>query len=197
MRLFVSSLLVCAAAPLLLQAEATQWTIDPSHSSAQFSVRHLMVSTVRGQFGKVTGKVVYDAADLSKSSVEATVDASAIDTRDAKRDDHLRSADFFDVAKYPTMTFKSKSITAAGPGKLKMVGDLTMHGVTKEVTFDVEGPSPEVKLPRGAKSGATATGKINRKDFGITWNRALDAGGVTVGDEVSITIDVELNKVTQ
>lgn len=177
-----------------LCAQMAEWTIDGAHSAAQFSVRHLMVSTVRGQFGKVSGKVSFDSANLIKSSVEATVDVASIDTREPKRDAHLKSPDFFDVEKFPTMTFKSTSVRPVEPGKLQMTGDLTIHGVTRQVTFDVEGPSAPVNAGRGQKSGASATAKIKRSDFGITWNRAIEAGGVTVGDEVTITIDVELNK---
>lgn len=187
-------LALCVVLVTPVWAEVAEWRIDPAHSAAQFSVRHMMVSTVRGHFGKMSGKVIFDPADLSKTLVEATVDVSSIDTREPKRDAHLKSADFFDVEKFPSMTFKSTSVKPAGAGKLLMTGDLTIKGTTKPVTFEVEGPSPEVKTQRGSKSGATATVKIGRKDFGITWNRAIEAGGVTVGDEVTITIDVELDR---
>jgi len=188
--------------PALAQAAAQKaapaletWQIDEAHSSAQFAVRHMMVSTVRGSFGKVTGTVKFDAKNLEASSVEAAVDVQSIDTRQAKRDEHLKSPDFFDVAKYPSMTFKSTKITAAGAGQYKMTGALTIHGVTKTVTFDVEGPAPAVADGRGGKkSGATATAKINRSDFGLTWNRAIEAGGVAVSDEVTLTIDIQLNQ---
>ncbi|XXF76721.1 YceI family protein [Myxococcaceae bacterium GXIMD 01537] len=176
-------------------AFAASYEIDSSHSSAQFSVKHLMVSNVRGEFGKVTGAVNFDEKDPTKSTVEATIDASTINTREPKRDEHLKSPDFFDVAKYPSITFKSKSVKKAGAGKLKVAGDLTMHGVTKEVVLDVEGPSKEIKDPWGnSKAGATATTKLNRKDFGLGWNKALETGGVVVGDEVAVTIDLELTK---
>ena len=176
-------------------AGATTWEINPGHSAAQFSVRHLMVSNVRGEFGKVTGTVDIDDKDITKSTVDATIDASTVNTRDEKRDGHLKSPDFFDVAKFPTITFKSKKVAKAGAGKLKVTGDLTIHGVTKEVVLNVEGPSKEAKDPWGnIKSGAEATTKVNRKDFGLTWNKALETGGVVVGDEVSLTIDVELLK---
>jgi polyisoprenoid-binding protein YceI len=176
-------------------AGASTWDIDPAHSVAGFSVRHLMVSKVPGEFGKVSGTVNLDDKDISKSTVEATIDVSTVTTRDPKRDEHLKSGDFFDVAKFPTITFKSKRVQKAGAGKLKVVGDLTIHGVTKEVTLNVEGPNKEVKDPWGnTKSGASATTKIDRKDFGLTWNKSLDGGGVVVGDEVAITIDVELLK---
>jgi polyisoprenoid-binding protein YceI len=180
---------------LAASAQPVEWRIDPAHSAAQFSVRHLMVSTVRGHFGKISGKVVYDAKNVAASSVEAAVEVASIDTREPKRDAHLKSPDFFDVEKFPAITFKSTSVAAAGPGKLKVTGDMTMHGVTKQVVFDVEGPTPELNAGRQIKSGATGTAKISRKDFGMTWNRAIEAGGVTVGDEVTMTIDLEMNKV--
>lgn len=184
-------LAISIAAPVF--AQATDWQIDASHSAAQFSVRHMMVSTVRGHFAKMAGSAKFDPKNPAASSIEVTVDAASIDTRNAKRDAHLRSADFFDVEKFPTITFKSKRVEPAGTGRLKLTGDLTMHGVTREVTFDVEGPSAELKDARGgARVGATATAKISRKDFGMTWNRAIEAGGVTVSDEVQITVDVEL-----
>jgi polyisoprenoid-binding protein YceI len=174
---------------------ATTWEIDPAHSAAQFSVRHLMVSNVRGEFGKVTGTVEYDPKEPARATITATIDATTINTREPKRDEHLRSPDFFDVAKYPTITFKSKRLEMASPGKLRIIGDLTIRGVTKEVVLDVEGPTPEIKDPWGnTKIGATATTKINRKDFGLKWNKALETGGVVVGDDVTITIDVELTK---
>lgn len=185
--------LVLAAAGL--QAEPTNWKIDTSHSAAQFSVKHMMVSTVRGGFETLTGTVVYDQANPGATKVEATVDVSTVDTRNAKRDGHLKSADFFDVEKFPQMTFKSKSVRAVSPGKMKLIGDLTIKGTTKEVTFDVEGPSAPVNTGRGMKMGAVATTVISRKDFGITWNRAVEAGGVVVGDEVTLTIDIQLDQV--
>jgi polyisoprenoid-binding protein YceI len=188
-RTLMTALLTTAAA---LPATAV-YDIDSSHSSAQFSVKHLMVSNVKGQFSKITGTVHYDPQNAGASKVEATIDASTVDTREAKRDAHLKTADFFDIEKFPTMRFVSKRVMPASPGKLKLLGDLTMHGVTREVTLDVDGPTPEIKDQRGGmRAGASATTKINRKDFGLTWNRVLEAGGVTVGDEVLITIDVEL-----
>lgn len=176
-------------------AFAATYEIDSAHSGAHFTVRHLMVSNVRGEFGKVTGTVNIDEKDITKSSVEASIDVSTINTREPKRDEHLKSADFFDVEKYPTITFKSKKVAKAGAGKLKVTGDLTMHGVTKEVVLDVEGPAKEAKDPWGnIRSGATATTKLNRKDFGLGWNQALETGGVMVGEEVAVTIDLELTK---
>ena len=171
----------------------TQWQIDPAHSAAHFSVRHLMISNVRGEFSKVSGNVVLDPSDLTKSSVEVIVDATTIDTREPQRDEHLRSADFLDVANHPSITFRSKQITAAGAGRFKVTGDLTIRGVTRAVTFDVDGPTPPVKDPWGnVRAGVSATAKINRKDFGLVWNALTEAGGVVVGDEVSITFEAEL-----
>ena len=171
----------------------TQWQIDPAHSAAHFSVRHLMISNIRGEFSKVTGNVVVDLSDPTKSSVEVSADASSINTREPQRDEHLRSADFLDVANHPTITLRSKKITPAGPDHYKMTGDLTIRGVTREVTFDVEGPGPAVKDPWGnVRTGVSATAKINRKDFGLVWNALTEAGGVVVGDEVSITFEAEL-----
>ena len=169
------------------------YIIDPSHSTAGFKVRHLMVSNVRGEFSGVAGTVVFDAEDSANSKVEAAIDATTIQTREAQRDQHLKSADFFDVEKFPKITFVSKKVAPVGDGEWRVIGDLTMHGVTKEVHLDVEGPTPEVKDPWGnMKVGATATTKVNRKDFGLVWNVALEAGGVLVGDEVAIQLEVEM-----
>ena len=173
-------------------SQAITYTIDPTHSTAGFKVRHLMVSNVRGEFSKVTGKVVFDPAAPENAKVEAHIDATTIHTRDEQRDTHLKSADFLDVEKFPEITFVSKKI-AGSDGEWKVIGDLTIHGVTKEVTLEAEGPSPEVKDPWGnVKSGASATTKISRKDFGIVFNMALETGGVMVGDEVTITLELEL-----
>jgi polyisoprenoid-binding protein YceI len=174
-------------------AQAT-YDIDPAHSAAQFSVRHLMISNVKGEFTKVTGTVVYDPKNLAAARIDAVIDATTINTREPKRDAHLKSPDFFDTAKYPTLTFKSKQVTRVH-GALEVKGDLTIHGVTREVTLAVDGPTPEQKDPWGkTRIGASATTRINRKDFGLAWNKALEAGGVMVGDEVSITIDLEAVK---
>jgi polyisoprenoid-binding protein YceI len=176
-------------------AQVSTWEIDSAHSGAHFSVRHMMIATVRGEFRKVTGTINMDEKDISKSSVEAVIDAATIDSREERRDNDLRSANFFDVAKFPTITFKSKSVTRLGEGKFKVAGDLTMHGVTKEVILDVEGLNTQVTDPRrGPKMGASATTKINRSDFGLTWNRVVETGGVAVSDEVGIIIDLELVK---
>ena len=173
--------------------KTTEWNIDPTHSAAHFSVRHLMISNVRGEFSKLSGSVVLDPADLTRSNVEVNLETSSINTREPQRDEHLRSADFFDVANHPSITFRSKRITAAGPEQFKLAGDLTIRGVSKEVTFDVEGPTPAIKDPWGnMRSGVSATAKINRKDFGLVWNAVIESGGVAVGDQVSITIEAEL-----
>jgi polyisoprenoid-binding protein YceI len=190
MRLSILAGLLAAASAF---AEVNVYDIDSAHSSAQFSVRHMMVTNVRGQFSNVKGTVHYDPQNMGASRVDATIDVATVDTRETKRDTHLKTADFFDVAKFPTMTFVSKRVMPASPGKLKLLGDLTLHGVTKEVTLDVEGPAPEVKGQRGElRSGASATTRISRKEFGLTWNRAVETGGVAVSDEVVINIDVEL-----
>jgi polyisoprenoid-binding protein YceI len=167
------------------------YEIDPVHSSVHFSVRHMMVSSVRGEFSKLSGVIKYDPQNPANSSVEATIDASSINTRDPQRDAHLKSADFVDVEKFPVITFRSKRIEAQQGGG-KITGDLTVHGVTREVTLDVEGPTPEIKDPWGKQRiGASATAKVNRKDFGLTWNQALEAGGLLVGDEVKGNIEIE------
>jgi len=181
------------AGPVFPQAPAPAWQIDSAHSAAQFAVRHMMVSTVRGQFNKLSGVVNWDGKTFATASVEIAIEAASIDTRESKRDDHLRSADFFDVEKFPTITFKSTRIEPAGEGRLRMTGDLTLRGVTRPVVFDVAGPTPAIKDTGGnSRVGATATATINRKEFGLVWNRALDSGGVVVGDEVALTVDVEL-----
>jgi polyisoprenoid-binding protein YceI len=176
-------------------SRAVTYVIDPSHSTAGFKVRHLMVSNVRGEFSGVAGTVVFDAKDSANSKVEAAIDASMVQTRDSERDQLLKSADFFDVKKFPKITFISKKVAPVGEGEWRVVGDLSMHGVTKEVVLDVEGPTPEVKDPQGnIKIGATATTKLNRKDFGLGWNVALEAGGVLVGDEVAIQLELEMTR---
>ena len=183
------------AAMLSLPAVATtsNWQIDPNHSSAQFAVRHLGLSTVRGAFTKVNGTIQLDEKDIAKSSVEVTIDAASVDTRVEGRDKDLRSDHFFDVEKYPTLTFKSTKVEQAEPGKLKVTGDLTIHGTTKQVVLDVEGPTGAVKDPWGnQRAAATATTKINRQDYGVKWNAKMDNGGWVVGDDVAITIDVEM-----
>jgi len=180
-----------AIALLLTLSAAAQdtWQIDPAHTAAQFSVRHLGISTVRGAFTKVSGTVQYDAANLGKSSIQATIQTASLDTRVEMRDNDLRSPNFLDVQKYPSITFVSKKIEAAGTGKLKVTGDLTIHGVTKEVVLDVDGPSAAMKDPWGnQRMGASASTKVNRLDFGVA-----GAPGV-VGDEIAISLDIEMIK---
>ncbi|MFZ5469507.1 MAG: YceI family protein [Myxococcota bacterium] len=173
---------------------AATWEIDPSHSAATFAVRHMMITNVKGEFGKLSGTVELDDKDATKSKVEATIDATTINTREPKRDGHLKTADFFDVQKHPNLIFKSKKIVKAGANRLKVTGDLTMRGVTKEVVLDVE-TTNEAKDPYGnTRRGATATTKLNRTDWGLKWNQALEAGGVLVGEEVQVFIDLSLVK---
>jgi len=170
---------------------AIVYDIDPAHSSAQFSV----ISNVKGEFTKVSGTVTYDPDDPGASKVEATIDVASLHTRDEQRDGHLKSADFFDAANFPEIKFVSKSVAPHGDGELLVKGDMTIHGVTKEVTLHVEGPTPEMKDPWGnVKAGATAAAKINRKDFGLVWNVALETGGLLVGEDVAISLEVELTR---
>ena len=172
----------------------TNWKIDPAHSSAQFVVRHMMITNVRGGFSGLQGTVVYDPADLSSSSVDVTIDANTLSTGDANRDAHVKSAEFLDVENYPTITFKSKSISRDGDD-LKVKGDLTVHGVTKEVVLNVDGPTEEQKDPYGnTRVGASATTKIKRSDFGLTWNATLETGGIMLGDDLKLEVDVSLIK---
>src|SRR5580700_400907 len=191
----LSSLVIAIALLLTLSAAAQDtWQLDPQHSSAQFSVRHLGVSTVRGAFTKVSGSVVYDPANLNKSSIQTTIDAASVDTRVEMRDNDLRSPRFLDAQKYATITFQSKKVEAAGADKLKVTGDLTIKGVTKEVVLDVDGPSSSIKDPMGKdrlRTGASATTKINRNDFGVSGLPGI------VGDDITITLDVEMTKPTK
>ena len=193
-RLIVSlSTIVALSLPVL--AGAATWNIDSDHSDIGFKVRHLMVSNVKGSFEKKSGVVTIDDKDITKSKVSVSIDTASVNTNVAKRDDHLRGPDFFDVAKFPTMTFVSKKVAKASKGKLKVTGDLTLHGVTKEVVLDVDGFAKESKDPWGnTKSGTVATTKINRKDFGLVYNAVLETGGVAVGEEVAITLEIELIK---
>ena len=181
------------ALPGLALGEVSTWTVDPTHSEAEFKVRHMMVSNVDGSLGAVAGTVVYDDKHPEKSTVEATIDVKGLDTRVEKRDQHLKSPDFFDVAKFPTATFKSTQVKKKGKGKLEVKGDLTMHGVTKPVTLAVVGPSPAFKDPWGqTHRGFSATTKINREDFGLTWNKAIEGGGFIVGKDVDVTLTLEV-----
>jgi polyisoprenoid-binding protein YceI len=182
-----------ALLPALALAAPTTWNLDPTHSQVGFSVKHLVISNVRGEFRKYEGKVVLDDADVSRSTVQATIDVSSLDTRVADRDTHLRSPDFFDAAKYPTITFRSTKVEMAGKDALKVTGDLTLHGVTKPVVLDVA-TTPEVKGMYGETRRAfAATTKIDRKDFGLTWNKVVEAGPA-VGDQVAISLDLEVVK---
>ena len=191
----ISAVALAAALSLPAAAATSTWQIDSNHSAAQFAVRHMTISTVRGAFSKLSGSIQLDDKDVTKSSVEVTIDAASVDTRVADRDKDVRSERFFDVEKYPTLTFKSTKVEQTEPGKLKVTGDLTIHGVTKQVVLDVEGPTAPVKDPWGnQRAAANATTKINRQDFGVKWNAKMDSGGWVVGDDVAITIDVELQK---
>jgi polyisoprenoid-binding protein YceI len=177
------------------QTATTTWQLDPVHSVAEFKVRYMMISNVKGQFSGISGILHVDEADISKSYVEATIDAASVNTREPQRDGHLKSADFFEVEKFPTLSFQSTHVRRAGRGELSVEGDLTIHGVTRNVTFDVEGPSSPAKDPWGnTRVGLFATTKINRKDFGLTWNAALETGGILVGDEVTIALDIQFVK---
>ena len=172
-------------------SSVSTWKIDPAHSSAEFKVKHMMISNVKGKFSGISGTLTLDEADPTRSTVEAVVQVATLSTGDEQRDAHLKSADFFDAEKFPLIAFQGKEVTEQG-GEWKLKGDLTIHGVTREISLDVEGPTPEHKDPWGnLRIGATATGKLNRKDYGLGWNAALEAGGVLVGDEVKLTIDLE------
>ena len=174
---------------------AIVYDIDSTHSSAHYSVRHLMISNVKGEFTKVSGTVTYDPDAHQTSKVDVTIDVASLHTRDEQRDGHLKSPEFFDMAKFPDIKFVSTSVERDGHDEYLVKGDLTIHGVTKEVALNVEGPTPEVKDPWGnMKSGAAATAKISRKDFGLTWNAALETGGVLIGDEIKINLEVELTR---
>jgi polyisoprenoid-binding protein YceI len=187
--------ILTAAMALQSSAATTTWQIDPAHTAAQFAVKHMMISTVRGEFKNVTGTVIWDDQDVTKSKVNVTIDAKTVNTGEEKRDQDLKSDKFFDTANFPTLTFVSKKVEANGTGKLKVTGDLTIRGVTKEVVLNVEGPTAAIKDPWGnTRSAASATTQINRQDFGVKWNANLDGGGVVVSDTVSITIDLEMTK---
>jgi polyisoprenoid-binding protein YceI len=178
-----------------VSTETSTWNIDPVHSTAQFKVKHMMISNVKGEFTKITGKLELDEADITKSRVEAFIDATTINTREADRDTHLKSADFLDVEKFPNLSFKSTQISKEGKDKLSVEGDLTMRGVTRKVVFEVEGPSAATKDPWGnTRIGLSATTRVHRKDFGLNWNAVLEAGGILVGEEVAISLDVEFIK---
>ena len=181
-----------AAAP---EAAVSTWKIDPAHTNAHFKVKHMMISNVKGEFTAVTGSLQYNEADISKSIVEASIDVNSLNTREPQRDGHLKSPDFFDVEKFPTLTFRSTNISSKGGGNYEVAGDLTIHGVTRPVAFTVNDLTAPSKDPWGnIRIGLEATTKINRKDFGLVWNAALETGGMLVGDEVQITVDAEFVK---
>jgi len=192
-RLLVMILSAALLAPL--NVLAATYSLDPAHTTIGFKVKHLMIANVKGVFEKFKGTVVIDDGDISKSKVNVSIEMASINSNIAKRDEHLRSGDFFDVAKYPVMTFDSTKVERTGAGALKVTGNLTIKGVTKQVVLTVDGPSGEIKSPQGVvKRGASAVTTINRQDFGVSWNKKLDAGAVVVGDEVQISIDAELDK---
>jgi polyisoprenoid-binding protein YceI len=175
-------------------ATPTTWQIDTAHSAAEFAVRHMMISTVKGHFAEVTGTVLMDESNPAASKVTVSIPVASIDTRDAKRDAHLKSADFFDVEKYPTITFASTRVVGSVDGEFKLIGDLTMHGVTREVTLEVEAAGRGKDPWGGQVAGFSAKTRINRKAFGLEWNVALETGGVLVGEEVKISLDVEVKQ---
>lgn len=182
-----------AAAPT--NTSTTTWNIDPAHTAVEFKVKHMMIANVKGHFSKVSGVLVRDESNPASDCIEATIEASSIQTRDEQRDAHLKSADFFHVEKFPTLHFKSTGVNVVGEGELSVEGDLTIHGVTKKVRFAVEGPTPPAKDPWGnTRIGLSASTKINRKDFGLTWNAALETGGILVGEDITITLDAQFVK---
>ncbi len=192
MKLQLALLFCLFVSPITAQ---NSWRIDSNHSAAHFAVRHMMISTVRGDFSGVKGTVIYDPKQPAPASVEAIIDCSTVNTGVAKRDEQLKSEDFFDIKRYPTMKFKSTKVEVAGPGKLKVTGDLTINATTHQVVLDVDGPTPPIRDPRGnEKIGLNATTTLSRKKFGITWNEVMETGGVAVADEVQVTLDLELIK---
>lgn len=177
------------------QTSVSTWTIDPAHSVAEFKVKHMMISNVKGQFTGVSGNLSLDESDVTNSKIEATIDAASINTREAQRDAHLKSSDFFDAEKFPTLRFKSTRVDRKGEDELEVEGELTIHGVTRDVRFAVEGPTAPGKDPWGnTRVGISATTKINRKDYGLAWNAALETGGILVGEDVTITLDIQFIK---
>ena len=177
------------------QTATTAWNIDPAHTIAEFKVKHMMIANVKGQFSKVSGTLTLDESALANSRVETTIEAASIETRDGQRNAHLKSVDFFDVEKFPTLHFKSTGISIVRDGELSVEGDLTIHGVTRKVSFAVEGPTPPTKDPWGnTRVAISASTKINRKDFGLTWNAALETGGILVGNDVTINLEAEFVK---
>lgn len=194
MKLFITTLLTLTVM-LPINLLAATYTLDPAHTTIGFKVKHLMITNVKGGFEKFKGIIVIDEKDITKSKVDVTIEIASINTGIEKRDQHLRSGDFFDALKHPKMTFVSTKVEKAGIDKLNVYGNLTIRGVKKFVVLAVDGPTAEIKSPQGiAKRGASATTKVNRQDFGVSWNKSLDSGGVVVGDEILITIDAELDK---
>lgn len=191
----IIALIISLALLSPLSALAATYNLDPFHSTIQFKVKHLMITNVTGVFEKFKGAVVIDEDDIAKSKVDVSIEMASLNTNIAKRDEHLRSPDFFDVAKYPTMTFVSTKVERAGADRLKVTGNLTIKGVTKPVILSVDGPTGEIKSPQGdTRRGASATTAINRQDFGVSWNKKLDGGGIVVSDDVYISIDTELTR---
>jgi len=189
------SIFILAALLAPLHVTAAVYNLDPAHSTIGFRVKHLMISNVKGVFEKFRGSVNIDEKDISRSKVEVSIDMASVNTNIAKRDDHLRSPDFFDVAKFPTMTFVSTKVEKSGTDTLKVTGNLTIKGVTRPVILSVDGPTNEIKSPQGeVKRGASATATINRQDFGVSWSKKLDGGGLVVADDVFINIDTELTR---
>ena len=180
----------------VLRAQAVVWRIDTLHSSAQFSVRHMMISTVRGQFGGVKGTMTYDPKNPAASSVEATIDCATVNTGEPKRDADLKTAEFFDVKRYPVMTFRSRKVAVTGPGKLRVTGDLTINAITRQVVLEVEGPTASIRDTQGReKIGVSGVTKVSRKEYGILYNPIMETGGVAVSDEVTIVLEIELIKI--
>ena len=183
------------ATPALPQTTTTTWNIDPAHSVAEFKVKHMMISNVKGRFSGISGVLTRNESDPANDRVEATIEAASIETSNEQRDGHLKSPDFFHVEKFPTLHFKSTGTNVVGEGELSVEGDLTIRGVTRKVRFAVEGPTPPAKDPWGnTRIGISASTKINRKDFGLTWNAALETGGILVGDDITITLDAQFVK---
>ena len=192
---FTLAATIAATLAVSSPAAVTTWQIDPAHTAAGFSVKHMMIATVRGQFKGVTGTVNWDDQDISNSIVDVTIDANTVDTGEPKRDADLKSANFFDVANYPTITFKSTKIERISAAKMKVAGNLTIHGITKPAVLDVEGPSGAIKDPYGkTRVALNASTTVNRMDYGVKWNAKMDGGGIVVGDDVNINIDLEMIK---
>jgi len=190
-RLYALIISLLLLAPLNVMAAT--YNLDPVHSTVQFKVKHLMISNVKGVFEKFKGTVFIDENDISKSKVDVSIEMASLNTNIAKRDEHLRSADFFDVAKFPVMTFVSTKVEKAGADRLKVTGNLSIKGVTKSVVLNVEGPTGEIKSPQGdIRRGASAAATVNRRDYGVSWSKNLDGGGMVVADDVYINIDTEM-----